>query len=566
MLTSLQIENIAVIEKAEISFDKGLNVLTGETGAGKSIIIDSINAVLGERTTRELVRAGASSAKVSALFFDLSQAVGLVLESLGLEPEEDGSLLIQRSISADGRSVCRINGKTATVSMLRQLGGELINIHGQHDSQSLLSPDRHIGFIDALAQDGKLLEEYHSLFASYVKVRRALNELQMDEDEKLRKTDLLRFQIDELEAANLQIGERESLTQERTRCLNAEKILQSLRRAYDAVNGTEESLGASQLLTDAAASLQEAARYYDAVDQTAQEVLELSYHLEAYTDEIRSAFDALSYNPGDLERIEERLDLLYKLSRKYGETEEEMLAYLDNARKELDEIAFSEERIEQLHEERRELVRKIKALAVTLSDVRRQTGERFAKQVEEELAYLDMPHVRFLVRHEQTKPGPNGVDEIEFLISANPGEPPRPLAKIASGGELSRIMLAIKNVLSDSDEIGTLIFDEIDTGVSGRAAQKIALKLKQVSAGRQVICVTHLAQIAAQADCHLLIQKTVRKEKTYTQVDALDFEGRKRELARIMGGMEEITPLQLQSAEELLRAAGASLSIRFQQS
>lgn len=566
MLTSLQIENIAVIEKAEISFNKGLNVLTGETGAGKSIIIDSINAVLGERTTRELVRAGASSAKVSALFFDLSQAAGLVLESLGLEPEEDGSLLIQRSISADGRSVCRINGKTATVSMLRQLGGELINIHGQHDSQSLLSPDRHIGFIDALAQDGKLLEEYHSLFASYVKVRRALNELQMDEDEKLRKTDLLRFQIDELEAANLQIGERESLTQERTRCLNAEKILQSLRRAYDAVNGTEESLGASQLLTDAAASLQEAARYYDAVDQTAQEVLELSYHLEAYTDEIRSAFDALSYNPGDLERIEERLDLLYKLSRKYGETEEEMLAYLDNARKELDEIAFSEERIEQLHEERRELVRKIKALAVTLSDVRRQTGERFAKQVEEELAYLDMPHVRFLVRHEQTKPGPNGADEIEFLISANPGEPPRPLAKIASGGELSRIMLAIKNVLSDSDEIGTLIFDEIDTGVSGRAAQKIALKLKQVSAGRQVICVTHLAQIAAQADCHLLIQKTVRKEKTYTQVDALDFEGRKRELARIMGGMEEITPLQLQSAEELLRAAGASLSIRFQQS
>lgn len=566
MLTSLQIENIAVIEKAEISFDKGLNVLTGETGAGKSIIIDSINAVLGERTTRELVRAGASSAKVSALFFDLSQAVGLVLESLGLEPEEDGSLLIQRSISADGRSVCRINGKTATVSMLRQLGGELINIHGQHDSQSLLSPDRHIGFIDALAQDGKLLEEYHSLYASYVKVRRALNELQMDEDEKLRKTDLLRFQIDELEAANLQIGERESLTQERTRCLNAEKILQSLRRAYDAVNGTEESLGASQLLTDAAASLQEAARYYDAVDQTAQEVLELSYHLEAYTDEIRSAFDALSYNSGDLERIEERLDLLYKLSRKYGETEEEMLAYLDNARKELDEIAFSEEHIEQLHEERRELVRKIKALAVTLSDVRRQTGERFAKQVEEELAYLDMPHVRFLVRHEQTKPGPNGADEIEFLISANPGEPPRPLAKIASGGELSRIMLAIKNVLSDSDEIGTLIFDEIDTGVSGRAAQKIALKLKQVSAGRQVICVTHLAQIAAQADCHLLIQKTVRKEKTYTQVDALDFEGRKRELARIMGGMEEITPLQLQSAEELLRAAGASLSIRFQQS
>lgn len=558
MLTSLQIENIAVIEKAEITFDKGLNILTGETGAGKSIIIDSINAVLGERTTRELVRTGAPFAKVSALFFGLSHAAEQVLKSLDLEPEEDGSLLIQRSISSDGRSACRINGQTATVSMLRQLGRELINIHGQHDSQSLLSSEKHIGFIDALAQDEALLEEYHGLYAAYVKIRRALNELQMDEEEKLRKIDLLRFQIDELEAANLQIGERETLTQERTRCLNAEKILQSLRLAYDAINGTEETAGASQLLTDAAAGLQDAARYYGAIESTAQEMLDLSYNLESYADEIRNAFDTLSYDPGDLEQIEERLDLLYKLSRKYGETEEEMLAYLEKARAELDEITFSEERVQKLEEERREIVRKIKALAATLSDVRRQAGERFAKQVEAELSYLDMPHVRFLVRHEQVKPGPNGADEIEFLISANPGEPPRPLAKIASGGELSRIMLAIKNVLSGSDEIGTLIFDEIDTGVSGRAAQKIALKLKQVSAGRQVICVTHLAQIAAQADCHLLIQKTVRDDQTYTQVDALDFEGRKREIARIMGGMDEITPLQLQSAEELLRAAGIS--------
>lgn len=558
MLTSLQIENIAVIEKAEITFDKGLNILTGETGAGKSIIIDSINAVLGERTTRELVRTGAPFAKVSALFFGLSHAAEQVLKSLDLEPEEDGSLLIQRSISSDGRSACRINGQTATVSMLRQLGGELINIHGQHDSQSLLSSEKHIGFIDALAQDEALLEEYHGLYAAYVKIRRALNELQMDEEEKLRKIDLLRFQIDELEAANLQIGERETLTQERTRCLNAEKILQSLRLAYDAINGTEETAGASQLLTDAAAGLQDAAHYYGAIESTAQEMLDLSYNLESYADEIRNAFDTLSYDPGDLEQIEERLDLLYKLSRKYGETEEEMLAYLEKARAELDEITFSEERVQKLDEERREIVRKIKALAATLSDVRRQAGERFARQVEAELSYLDMPHVRFIVHHEQIKPGPNGADEIEFLISANPGEPPRPLAKIASGGELSRIMLAIKNVLSGSDEIGTLIFDEIDTGVSGRAAQKIALKLKQVSAGRQVICVTHLAQIAAQADCHLLIQKTVRDDQTYTQVDALDFEGRKREIARIMGGMDEITPLQLQSAEELLRAAGIS--------
>ena len=558
MLTSLQIENIAVIEKAEITFDKGLNVLTGETGAGKSIIIDSINAVLGERTTRELVRTGAPVAKVSALFFGLSHAAEQVLKSLDLEPEEDGSLLIQRSISSDGRSACRINGQTATVSMLRQLGSELINIHGQHDSQSLLSSEKHIGFIDALAQDEELLVEYRGLYAAYVKIRRALNELQMDEEEKLRKIDLLRFQIDELEAANLQIGERETLTQERTRCLNAEKILQSLRLAYDAINGTEETAGASQLLTDAAAGLQDAAHYYGAIESTAQEMLDLFYNLESYADEIRNAFDTLSYDPGDLEQIEERLDLLYKLSRKYGETEEEMLVYLEKARAELDEITFSEERVQKLDEERREIVRKIKALAATLSDVRRQAGERFARQVEAELSYLDMPHVRFIVHHEQVKPGPNGADEIEFLISANPGEPPRPLAKIASGGELSRIMLAIKNVLSGSDEIGTLIFDEIDTGVSGRAAQKIALKLKQVSAGRQVICVTHLAQIAAQADCHLLIQKTVRDDQTYTQVDALDFEGRKREIARIMGGMDEITPLQLQSAEELLRAAGIS--------
>lgn len=556
MLTSLQIENIAVIEKAEISFDKGLNVLTGETGAGKSIIIDAINAVLGERTTRELVRTGAPSAKVSALFFGLSRAALEALQSFDMEPEEDGSLLIQRSIGADGRSACRINGKTATVSMLRRLGGELINIHGQHDSQSLLSPEKHIGFIDALAQDDGLLEEYHSLYAAYVKIRHALNELQMDEDEKLRRTDLLRFQIDELESANLQPGERERLAQERVRCMNAEKILQSLRLAYDAINGTEETAGAAQLLTDAAAGLQEAARFFDSIEKTAQEALDLSYSLEACTDAIRSAFETLAYDPGDLAQIEERLDLLYRLSRKYGETEEDMLNYLEQARAELDEITFSEERAQKLDGERREIVRKIKALAVTLTDARRQAGERFAKQVEAELAYLDMPHVRFLVRHEQTKPGPNGADEIEFLVSANPGEPPRPLVKIASGGELSRMMLAIKNVLSGSDEIGTLIFDEIDTGVSGRAAQKIALKLKQVSAGRQVVCVTHLAQIAAQADCHLLIQKNVRGEKTYTQVDALGFEGRKQELARIMGGMEEITPLQLQSAEELLRAAG----------
>lgn len=556
MLTSLQIENIAVIERAEIAFDQGLNVLTGETGAGKSIIIDSINAVLGERTTRELVRTGAPRAQVSALFFGLSGAALELLHAFDLEPEEDGSLLIQRSISADGRSACRINGKTATVSMLRQLGGELINIHGQHDSQSLLSPDKHIGFIDALARNEELLEEYHSLYAGYVKIRRALNELQMDEEEKLRKMDLLRFQIDELEAAKLQAGERERLTQERTRCLNAEKILQSLRLAYDAINGTEEALGAAQLLTDAAAGLQDAAQFDEAIEKTARDVLDLSYNLEACTDEIRGAFDALAYDPGDLEQIEERLDQLYRLSRKYGETEGDMLTFLEKARAELDEITFSEERARKLDEERRETVRGIKALAVRLTDARGRAGERFAKQVESELTYLDMPHVRFNVRHEQTKPGPNGADEMEFLISANPGEPPRPLARIASGGELSRMMLAIKNVLSGSDGVGTLIFDEIDAGVSGRAAQKIALKLKQLSAGRQVVCVTHLAQIAAQADSHLLIQKTVRAEKTYTQVDALDFEGRKRELARIMGGMDEITPLQLQGAQELLHAAG----------
>lgn len=556
MLTSLQIENIAVIEKAEITFDRGLNVLTGETGAGKSIIIDSINAVLGERTSRELVRSGASSAKVSALFFDLSRNAKQVLQSFGLEPEEDGSLLIQRAIGADGRSVCRINGKTATVSMLRQLGAELINIHGQHDSQSLLSPDKHIHFIDALAQDGALLEKYHALYEKYVKIRRALNDLQMDEEEKLHRTDLLRFQIDELEAADLQVGERERLNQERARCMNAEKILQSLRFAYDAIQGTEDSAGAVQLLSDAAAQLQTAARYDGSIEKTGQTVLDISYNLEACSEEIRNAFDTLAYDPGDLERIEERLDLLYKLSRKYGETEEEMLSYLEKARKELEDISFSEERIQKLTEERREIVREIKALAVTLSEMRRKAGEQFARQVESELAYLDMPHVHFLVQQEQGKPGPNGADEIAFLISANPGEPPRPLAKIASGGELSRIMLAIKNVLSGSDEVGTLIFDEIDTGVSGRAAQKIALKLKQVSAGRQVVCVTHLAQIAAQADCHLLIQKTVHMDKTYTQVNALDLEGRKRELARIMGGMEEITPVQLQGAAELLEAAG----------
>lgn len=551
MLLKLKIENIAIIENAEIDFGAGLNVLTGETGAGKSIIIDSINAVLGERTSRELIRTGADAARVSAVFFDAGIAVNAVLLEYDIEPQEDGSLLLQRSISFDGRNLCKINGSPATVAMLKNIGGKLINIHGQHDNQALLSPEGHYAFIDSVAGNAQLLNTYRAVYARFRSLEKEFDSLNIDEAEKSRRLDLLNYQINELESAGLQPGEREELAARRNLFINAEKVIGSLREAYAAINGAEESAGAQQQLESSADRLNSAAAYYGDLAKTAENIRSMSYDLAEYALEIRNALEMLDFDPGELAQIEERLDIIYRLSRKYGPDEEEMLAFLEQAKNEKNKIAFSEKRSLELQGEIKAAGNQVKALAAELTESRRKAGNLFAESIKAELNFLDMPGVSFVADRSDVPPNANGADSIEFLISANAGEVPKPLAKIASGGELSRIMLAVKNVLSSKDDVDTLIFDEIDAGVSGRAAQKVAMKLRQVSKGRQVICVTHLAQIAAFADSHLLISKSVRAGKTYTQVEVLDTGGRKSELARIIGGLK-ITELQLKSAEEML--------------
>ena len=554
MLLSLKIENIAIIENADIEFDAGLNVLTGETGAGKSIIIDSINAVLGERTSRELIRTGAQAAKVSAMYSDAGLRVNAKLVEFDIEPQADGSLLLQRSISLDGRNVCRINGSPATVSMLKSIGGELINIHGQHDNQALLSPEGHYIFIDAIAENGELFYQYKNAYALLRSLEKELNNITIDEAEKSRRLDLLNYQISELEAAGLRVGEQNELNTRKNLYQNAEKVISRLREAYEALNGSEDLSGAKQQLEFSAGCLDSAASYYSELEKAAEFIRSMSYDIEDYVELIRGTLDMLDYNPKELELIEERLDTIYRLSRKYGATEEDMLIYLENAVSEREKINLSDERSAELKKEIRAAETNMEQLASALSESRRKAGSLFAKSVKAELDFLDMPGVVFVVDRQQADYTATGADRIEFLISANAGEAPKPIAKIASGGELSRIMLAIKNVLSAKDDVNTLIFDEVDAGVSGRAAQKVAMKLRQVSKGRQVICVTHLAQIAAQADSHLLISKSVHNGKTYTQVDKLNQDGRKNELARIIGGLK-VTELQLRSAEEMLKEA-----------
>lgn len=551
MLLSLKIENIAIIESAEIEFDGGLNVLTGETGAGKSIIIDSINAILGERTSRELIRRGAEQARVSAVFADINAAVNAKLLEYDIETQADGSLLLQRSISIDGRSTCRINGVPATVTMLKNLGSCLINIHGQHDNQALLSPEGHYIFVDSVAGNGALLDTYKVAYANLRTLEKELAANSTDEAEKSRRLDLLNYQIRELESAGLSIGEQEELTARRNLYQNSGNIIIRLQEAYDTLNGTDEGSGARQQLDFSATCLDTAAAYYAGLEKAAEMIRGMCFDIDEYVLQIRDTIETLDYNPAELEQIEERLDAIYRLSRKYGNTEEEMIAFLDQAIEEKNKIAFSDERRQELLGEISAAKKQVVSLASTLSEGRREAGTRFAKSIKAELDFLDMPAVTFVVDQSAVPCGANGADKIEFLISANVGELPKPLAKIASGGELSRIMLAIKNVLSVKDDVGTLIFDEIDAGVSGRAAQKVAMKLRQVSKGRQVVCVTHLAQIAAQADNHLLISKSVHDDKTFTKVVKLNTEGRKNELARIIGGLS-ITELQLKSAEEML--------------
>lgn len=551
MLTSLKIENVAIIESAAIEFGCGLNVMTGETGAGKSIVIDSINAVLGERTSRELIRTGADSAKVYAVFEDIGENVKAMLDENGIECD-DGVLIINRVINRDGKNICRVNGFPVTVSMLKSIGRELIDIHGQHDNQALLSPEKHCGFIDSYAENAQLIEDYRRAYSTLCEIRKELHSINTDEQEKARRIDLLTYQIDELEKAGITVGEWDELNERKTLFNNSQRVIDSLNSAYEALKCDN---GGIDSVSQAASELERAGQYMDSVNETAQKIADMRYELEDAAEIIRDSLSELDFDESELDEIEERLDLLYRLSRKYGQTEEDMLAYLEKAKAELESISFSEKKQKLLFEKEQKALAEAEKLAAELTAVRLDFGRQLSEAVCSELEFLDMPNVRFAVSREETELSENGKDSIEFLISANAGEEPKPLAKIASGGELSRIMLAIKNVLADSDNVDTMIFDEIDTGVSGRAAQKIAMKLREVSTGRQVVCVTHLAQIAAQGDVHLYISKSVRDGKTYTNIKPLLSDDRIEEIARIMGGIE-VTDLQRQSAGEMLVAAG----------
>ncbi len=552
MLSNLQIENIAVIKSASIDFENGFNVMTGETGAGKSIVIDSLNAILGERTSRELIRSGADSASVCAEFQNVGDNVKNELEKLGIE--KDDTLIVSRKLTPDGKNVCRINGMPATVSMLKALGVQLVNIHGQLDNQSLLSPETHCSFIDKLAGSGRVLNEFKELYSLYIKKENELKSLNTDVNEKNRRLDILNYQIEEIQKADIRPGEKDELTEKLGFLRNAEKVLDLLHTAYAALNGDGEMPGAADIAADAASKLLSAADYSSDFTETANGVNDAAMNLSAYTEELRDKIYSLDYDPNETERAEERLDVIYRLSQKYGDSEEDILAYLENAEKERDALSFSDERAEQLRAETEKAYNEALAAAKKLSEIRIEAGKKFSADVERELAFLDMPSVKFIVNDSVGELYENGIDNIEFLLSANAGEEPKPLSKIASGGELSRIMLAIKCVLSELDDIDTLIFDEIDSGVSGRAALKIAAKMKELSKTHQVICVTHLAQIAAFADEHKLISKEEKDGRTYTCIASLDYNGRKYELARIMGGLT-VTQSILNSAEELLSSA-----------
>lgn len=552
MLSNLQIENIAVIKSASIDFENGFNVMTGETGAGKSIVIDSLNAILGERTSRELIRSGADSASVCAEFQNVGDNVKNELEKLGIE--KDDTLIVSRKLTPDGKNVCRINGMPATVSMLKALGVQLVNIHGQLDNQSLLSPETHCSFIDKLAGSGRELSEFKELYSLYIKKENELKSLNTDVNEKNRRLDILNYQIEEIQKADIRPGEKDELTEKLGFLRNAEKVLDLLHTAYAALNGDGEMPGAADVAADAASKLLSAADYSSDFTETANGVNDAAMNLSAYTEELRDKIYSLDYDPNETERAEERLDVIYRLSQKYGDSEEDILAYLENAEKERDALSFSDERAEQLRAETEKAYNEALAAAKKLSEIRIEAGKKFSADVERELAFLDMPSVKFIVNDSVGELYENGIDNIEFLLSANAGEEPKPLSKIASGGELSRIMLAIKCVLSELDDIDTLIFDEIDSGVSGRAALKIAAKMKELSKTHQVICVTHLAQIAAFADEHKLISKEEKDGRTYTCIASLDYNGRKYELARIMGGLT-VTQSILNSAEELLLSA-----------
>ena len=551
MLKNLYIENIAVIEKTSIDFTGGLNVLTGETGAGKSIVIDSINAVLGNRTSRDLIRNGAETAFVSAEFEDISPKAEQVLNEYGFETD-DGTVMIQREISQNSKGKCRINGRPATVGTLKAVGTYLINIHGQHESYELMSPDLHINYIDKLGGLQADIDEYVKVYKEYRALQSQLDKAEFDEAERNRKIDLLQYQVDELEQADMYVGEYEELKEQRTLIENKEKIANALNEAHSLLNGGEDTGGILEQLETACSSIESIMEYMPDTEDVYKRIQSALYELEDCTSEITGLADSADSDVGDLEEIEDRIDLIQRLSRKYGNSIEEMLQFLANARQELDYLERYEENREQLKANCQKALKQAEKLAEGLSQKRKEIAVQFSARVKEEMTFLDMPNVELVVSQKKCTLNSLGCDDIEILISTNVGEEPKPVAKIASGGELSRMMLAIKNVLADKDEIDTLIFDEVDTGISGSAAQKVGLKLKEVSKSRQVLCVTHLAQIAALADSHFKIRKNVSDGKTYTNVTPLDHDGRRDELARIIGGVE-ITQATLDYAEEMLK-------------
>ncbi len=551
MLTDLKIENVAVIKEANIFFEPGLNILTGETGAGKSIVIDSINAVLGERTTKELVRSGEKGARVTAFFENISDNVKAVLAQLDVEGEEDDSLLISRTFTCDGRSSCKVNGQPLTATMLKRLSRELITICGQHDSQKLLQPESHLGYIDALANVAGLLEEYRGFYHELLSLRRELCSLDSDEENKQSRLDFLEYQISELENAAITVGETKRLKEEKSRVQNREKILKNLYSCHSLLAGDENTAGLADSLYALSSFLAQLSDYHSEFSPYAESVANFRYELEECLNDVSSKISEFDSTDEDIDSIEMRLDVLYRLSQKYGATEEDMISFLEKAKEEYNSIAFSAERRAELEKQVAALEKKVFDLGCLISDHRKAAALRFEAEVAGELAFLDMPRAAFSVEFKDREPYENGIDEVEFLFSANAGQQQRPLSKIASGGELSRVMLAVRCVLAQSTDEETMIFDEIDSGVSGRAAHKIAAKLREVSHGRQVVCVTHLAQIAAFADNHLLIEKQSDIDETQTKVKKLDGEERTQELARIIGG-DVVTPSTLESARELI--------------
>ena len=549
MLSSLQIENVAVIQKAEVHFKPGLNVLTGETGAGKSILIDSINAILGNRTSKDLVRTGASKAVIRAAFEQVPDAVLNSLEKAGYERSD--ALMLSREITAEGKSTCRINGMPATASVLRELCGGLININGQHDSVGLLNPARHLGILDDYTQNDAEFQEYYVLYKELVRIKRELDAMITDEAEKQRKIDLLSYQVQEIEDAGLTAGEEQTLESRRKILANASAIRDKIAQSYALLSGDDESSGAVDLLGEASHAIDTAAQLDDALAAASSQLLDLYYNAKDVAADLIGRLDSYDTNDAELDEIEQRLDLIYKLKRKYGDTVEDVIEFGQNAREELERIQSSQERHDHLQAEKRRLYALAREKAEALTQTRLNAFEALNKRISGTLDFLNMPGVRMTLRHTRGPLASHGQDSIEFYISTNPGEAPKPLAKIASGGELSRITLAIKNAMADKDAVPTVIYDEIDSGVSGKAAGRIGEVLRQSAQGHQILCITHTAQIAALADCHLLIQKNVANDRTYTEIHPLDEEGRVEALARLISG-DHVTDISRANAREML--------------